>query len=370
MIKDDGKHYNIDQIRKIGADYNMLLSERGPGKSFQIKWKIMIREAFNHDRHAILLRRFKDDIQSAFITDYFRNFCGTIMEELTDGEYNDIIIKKTAVYFAKSDGLGNVVPGKLLCYLRALANEQRYKSGSYDDVDDIVFEEFISTTGYLAGEVMKLSSFVSTVARDRKIHVWMVGNKITRVCPYYTAWSLTRIAKQKPGTIDIYRHNTGNLDEDGQPIVITIAVENCAVLGRSLKMMLGINDNVHDAGGWETTEQPHLPKPRNFSGYDVCHEVVIQYNNLMFFAELLTDTESGCTYWYIQPKTSDIKQGTRIVSDHQINDIYASLGFRAINAREREAFRLLLAGYVYYSDNLTGTDFQAALDGLKRLGYN
>ena len=70
---------------------------------------------------------------------------------------------------------------KLLGYVRALIKAAQYKSGDYTDCTDIIYEEFIAEAGarYLPGEPNELQSFVSTVARLRKISVWLVGNTIS-----------------------------------------------------------------------------------------------------------------------------------------------------------------------------------------------
>ena len=81
--------------------------------------------------------------------------------------------------------------------------EQRYSSASFLDVDDIIFEEFMSRGIYIAHEPDKLQTFYSTVDRKRgTTRIWLIGNTVSRICPYLQDWELTDIMKhQKQGEI-------------------------------------------------------------------------------------------------------------------------------------------------------------------------
>jgi len=79
-------------------------------------------------------------------------------------------------------------------YAVALSTEQNYAGASYLDVEDIIFEEFMSRNVYLANESNKLMNFYATVDRKRlTTRLWLVGNSISRVCPYINDWNLHKI---------------------------------------------------------------------------------------------------------------------------------------------------------------------------------
>lgn len=79
-------------------------------------------------------------------------------------------------------------------YAVALSTEQNYAGSSYLDVEDIIFEEFMSRNVYLANESNKLMNFYATVDRKRlTTRLWLVGNSISRVCPYINDWNLHKI---------------------------------------------------------------------------------------------------------------------------------------------------------------------------------
>lgn len=111
----------------------------------------------------------------------------------------------------------------------SLSTEQHYSGASYLDVEDIIFEEFMERGCYIAREPDKLMTFYSTVDRKRgTTKLWLVGNTISRVCPYLNDWNLQEIVrKQKQGTIEkLYVNNGENK--------IKIAIEYCKSSGRKI----------------------------------------------------------------------------------------------------------------------------------------
>ena len=197
-------HYSIDNIDKEGANVNLIWGERSNGKSYQVKHKKAIlpyvedveRYISNYKkkdviekifqdkgRRFILMRRFKEEITSSWIESYFSD---VDIEKITKGEYNMITAYRKELYFTKYDvETHKSKRGDKIGYVVALSTEQNDAGGSYLDVTDIIFEEFMSRTTYLADEANKLLNFYSTVDRKRGIvKLWLVGNTITRVCRY------------------------------------------------------------------------------------------------------------------------------------------------------------------------------------------
>lgn len=103
---------------------------------------------------------------------------------------------------------------------------------SYLDVEDIIFEEFMSRSIYIAREPNKLMNFYATVDRKRlKTRLWLVGNTISRVCPYINQWGLHEIiSKQKQGTIEVVEFDA---ESEWLSEKIKIAIEYCKSTGVS-----------------------------------------------------------------------------------------------------------------------------------------
>ena len=73
---------------------------------------------------------------------------------------------------------------------------------------------------------------------------------------------------------------------------------------------------------------------------------------------LLSD-DNGAVFWYDEPKTTEIPDGERVITDDDfyiVNHPYASK-FLPLSATEKTALDLMRQGKVCYSDNLTGADF-------------
>ena len=66
---------------------------------------------------------------------------------------------------------------------------------------------------------------------------------------------------------------------------------------------------------------------------------------------------NGAHFWYISPKTSEIKANTRTFGDLRIQSDLHTKGITAIHPNEKTVIDYLNAGKIRYSDNLTGTLF-------------
>ena len=95
----------------------------------------------------------------------------------------------------------------------ALNEYERYKSWAFVDYSYILYEEFITDGVYLNDEPRLLQQFVSTVARLKRITVILIGNTLSRVCPYFNEWCLEGVLKQKQGTIEVYHFHQQVLDD-------------------------------------------------------------------------------------------------------------------------------------------------------------
>ena len=114
----------------------------------------------------------------------------------------------------------------------ALSTEQHYSGASFLDYNIIIFEEFMERGSYIFRETEKLQILYSTVDRKRgETKVYMVGNTITKVCPYLKDWNLLEtVRKQKQGDINIIDTGT-EYETENKNIRVTIAIEYCKSSG-------------------------------------------------------------------------------------------------------------------------------------------
>ena len=346
--------YNLDSIDKIGARFNIIYGERSNGKSYQVKHKKAVEKYLKTGKRFILMRRWKDEINTSAIEQYFQD---VDIEKLTNGKYNCISMYRKRLYLSIYDNdLNKTKRFEHIGYVVALSTEQNYAGASYLDVEDIIFEEFMSRGVYVANEPNKLMNFYATVDRKRlTTRVWLVGNTISRVCPYLKEWNLQQIiASQKQGTIKevIIKDTNGN--------DVKIAIEYCKSTGQT-SGTIGTNAKMINTGSWESKPQPHLPK--SYNTYKKLYKIGFQYQGFKFLAELLTDNIN--TFWYIFPFYKEWKSNILIFSDEiriqrnwQTNIYDISIN----NQKIQNILNTFKEDKIFYSSDLCGTDFKQAID--------
>lgn len=369
MSKQDKIHYNLDNIDKENALINLIWGERSNGKSYQVKHKkaiipfleSMIKDGMNRDRF-ILMRRLREEITTEKIERYFAD---VDIASLTNNEYNIITYYRKEIYLGNYNiESGKVKRGEKIGYVVALSTEQHYAGASYLDVKNIIFEEFMSRSVYLANEPDKLMNFWNTVDRKRGIvRMWLVGNTISRVCPYLTDWGLQNIvSKQQQGTIITKMLDTGTFTDDGEPIKIKLAIEYCKSSGKS-SFAIGKHKDMLNKGSWQTEPQPHLPK--SLKEYKLLFRIGFQYKEFRFLADFIKDIESRECVWFIYPHEKDFKDNLLIFSDVvKLNKRYQRniYDITLKNDKLQKVLNTFREGNIFYSSDLCGTDFKQAID--------
>lgn len=218
-------HYNIDNIDKENATFNLIYGEKSNGKSYQVKHKKAVEHYIETGNRFILLRRWREDISNLWIEQYFAD---VDVAKLTNNKYNCISQYRKVLYFSVYDvETGKTKRFDKIGYVMSLSTEQHLSSASFLDVDTIIFEEFMERGSYIPNEPDRLMILYSTIDRKRgTTKLYMVGNSISRVCPYIKDWELDGIfRKLKQGEIETkIIHNEEN--------DVKIAIEYCLSSGR------------------------------------------------------------------------------------------------------------------------------------------
>ena len=362
------KFYDIVNMLRTFATYMLLLGERSNGKSWQAKY-VSVWEAYNQCDYLTYkekslrepkaryqfayLRRWKEDLKQADIESYFAD-CP--ISDITGGEYNSVRVKNGGnIFLAKVDDELNVEYGPQIGKAFCLSGATHYKSLSFPLIGNVLFEEFITDDGYLPNEVSKLFSIISTIARRDKIRVFMIGNTISRLCPYFQEFGLSHVKDQKQGTIDVYKANTGEVDDDGNDVIIEIAVEFCESTGQKNVMFFGQKAKMITTGVWDTNIQPHLPEDMTFKDYKCYYQIFYEYGEFAFMINLLRDKETKEPFLFVYPaKTKSCK---RVVSDKFALDKFTTNYLTELTKYDKIIIDLISQKRVTFSDNLTGTEF-------------
>ena len=367
------KYYSNENILKADCEYMLQLGERSNGKSYSDKWyclKIAWDEKDPYTGEAIsdyqfgYIRRWDIEIKGKEVEDYFSDLVlndngDRAIYDITGGAYDFVSVYQHHMYFAKTDPeTGRVIRGKEIGRCFAITQDTHYKSLAFPKIGRAIFEEFITDSGYLEKEPKRLISIVSTIFRRRRGRVFLVGNTITRTCPYFGDWGLSGVLRQDQGTICIYKQETDQQDEDGNPIIIRIAVEFCENSGKNSKMFFGSSAKMITSGAWDSEAQPHLEY--YLDEYERLNDMIIELDGLTYRLQLLVDPASRRLV-YVYPmneiREKDRKE-KRIISDKYSLNVNQTRGWVDKKYKYDNIYMTLLsAGKYAFSDNLTGTEF-------------
>lgn len=340
-------YYSLANMLKQSWEYCILLGERSNGKSYQVK-HYCINDYLKNGNKFIYLRRYTVESKNMMIESYFDD---VNVSKLTKGKYDIITVYRGGIYFTSINENGETKRGDQIGMVMSLSISYHYKSMSLLKYKNLIYEEFISKTTYLQDEPNDLQHLVSTIARRERMKVFLIGNTISRLCPYFNEWQLTNIPRQKQGTIDIYQMQTSQKNEDGSPVVVRIAVELCENSGSNGKMFFGAVSKSITNGSWETNEQPHIPYK-----YEECEKLyaltIVKFNMLYVCELLRKDSE----YFVFVHPSNKIKT-KRVIKEEYDPDMYITDKLVLLTQGDKVIKTLFKMNKICYSDNLTGSEF-------------
>lgn len=367
------KYYSNKRILESGAEYMLQLGERSNGKSYSDKYYLLYNAFHETDLYTgeklqryqfAYIRRWDLEIKGKDVEQYFADMIANDhgdqpIREITGGKYDTIKVYQRRIYFASTDPeTGDITKGKEIGHCFAITQETHYKSLAFPLVGFAIFEEFITDSGYLEKEPSRLFNLLSTILRRRAGKVFLVGNTISRACPYFGDWGLSGVLRQDKGTISIYTQETDQLDDRGEPIVIRIAVEFCENSGNNTKMFFGQKSKMITSGDWESEVQPHLEY--YLEEYRRITDMIFEADGLAYRAQLLVDPKDRpLVYVYPMREITEKERKTkRIISDLYTLNVNQTRGWVDNRYKYDKIFMTLLSSGKYaFSDNLTGTEF-------------
>ena len=230
--KKTGRYYDISAIDSTGADYRIIYGERSSGKTYQALKKVL-EEYIKTGRPSVYARQqdsnFKYQDMKELFTGLTSNESGeNVLLDISNGVYDSIIYSAKRWYLAKSyyDDDGEIKYEKNddpFMYGIDLWSAISKKGPQYGPVKYYILDEFLNKDGYIADEFSKFLNSISTVKRNRNdLIIYMLGNTVTRFCPYFKEMGLKHIYDQEQGTIDVYEYTT-----KVPGVTMTVAVEYC-----------------------------------------------------------------------------------------------------------------------------------------------
>ena len=194
--------YNPEKILSYNALLNIIIGERGVGKTYSFK-TFAVKRFLNKGKQFAYIRRYDTDLEASVGSTNDNKFFEQIRKEFPNSEFKISKSKKVRKLF---------IDGKICGYALPLSSADSLKSSSYENVDIIIYDEFMlkegSTQHYLRNEPEIILDLIETIGRLRDVRVFCLGNAISSTSPlmYYFDVSLpynTDIKLFKDGTIAV-----------------------------------------------------------------------------------------------------------------------------------------------------------------------
>jgi len=179
-------YYNYSRLLGYNGTYNVLIGNRGKGKTFGAKKKA-IKDGILKGDQTILLRRYKEELATAKVT-----FFDDIRSEFPGYDFR--IQGKVGQWSHVIDRGFKEREWHTIIIFVALSQSQNYKGSSFPNVKTIIFDEFIiekGSTPYMPDEVKRFYGFYSTVDRWKdKTRVFFLANSVSIMNPYFIEWNI------------------------------------------------------------------------------------------------------------------------------------------------------------------------------------
>lgn len=169
-------YYNSNELLSRQSPFNFIMGERGNGKSFDAK-KRMINNFLKRGEQSVLIRRRKTDIDE--VKDFF-------FADIEEFYPNNIF---------KVEGNIGYIDGEVAIYFIALSTSMKKKSHPFPKVTLIVFDEYIEPTfkfpNYIKKDMFFLLELINTIVRKRdNWRLLIIGNSISYVNPFFSFYDI------------------------------------------------------------------------------------------------------------------------------------------------------------------------------------
>lgn len=353
--------YEVRKLLVYNACYYMIFGERSNGKTTSVLSYIL--EEFiksGYKKQGAIIRRWSEDFKGKNGS----QMCETLValdfvNKWSKGKYNTILYNSQRWYLAKVDNDGKKLAICEIPFLYAfsLSSEEHYKSTSYPNIKNILFDEFITRDYYLPDEFIIFQNLLSTIIREKDdVKIFMCGNTINKYCVYFSEMGLNNITKMKQGDIDVYSYGESELK---------VVVEYCESKSKNKKSnkYFAFNNpklKMIRNGAWEIAIYPHLPY--KYLPMEKIFSFYINFENHKFECEVVSKNTD--IFIYIHRKTTDIKEEDYPVYDLETSPKlnYSTNILKPKNEIEILIYKLIKSEKVFYQDNEVGEDIRNFLN--------
>ena len=270
--------YHLDRILQYDVPNRMIIGMRSNGKTYSVKERIINRLAEEDNFQFVYLRRDHKQVVRDEMDKLFSDINEYSMKKLGDTiSYNT----KNGFY------LTNDKAKKTIGYAIALEDAEDIRGHSFPLVKLILFDEFMSKTGYRNEEFDIYLNVLSTIRRKRNdVEVFMVANTISKYCPYFEKYKI-EVKNLKQGYITYVKHKNGfecaieycrtliEIDENGNRVKDKyLGIDDC----NEISMIVDgkwetMNLTTHEIDGIKWNYKDRVLIPAVFSGFGYTFEL-------------------------------------------------------------------------------------------------
>lgn len=243
-------YWNILPILGKKADFNLVIGQRGNGKTYGVL-KHFLELYKKTKKRFCYIRRWDEDIKAYRMEQLFAPFTNLIMELF--GEEFTIEYRNHKFYLVNGAG----VKVDTIGYVLSLSSSHHTKSISYTNVGSILYDEFIRMSGEqeLKDELSRFDNTLSTIIRgdNKNVVIWLLANTVSKYSPYFLRFGID-INKCEQGTITFKDIQL----ETGE--VLKVALEYCEFNQEASKTISKYSTNAMiKSGKWEIPETDEIP---------------------------------------------------------------------------------------------------------------
>lgn len=352
------KYFTIEDIKKKKARYNIIFSERSDGKTYSVL-KEGVTNYLKDGSQMAIIRRFREDFKGKrgrflFDTLIDNGKHENMIKKLSNGKYDGCMYYAGCWYLTKYDEeQKKPIPDiKPIAFSFALTEEQHEKSASFPGITLIMFDEFLTRGMYLPDEFTSFTSVLSTIIRARdNVVIYMLGNTVSKFCPYFTEMGLKHISKMNKGDIDVY-----NYGDSGLRVAVQYAESSQKFGGKKSDVYFAFdNDKLKmiTSGDWELDFYPH--NSVKYTKKNVYFSFFIIFDSYTYQGDIVA-TENNC-FLFIHRKTTIIKDDDRDIiftpEQNQKYNYYTNI-LKPCDNITKKIYEFFKTDNVYYQDNEIG----------------
>lgn len=243
-------YWNILKILGFNADFNLVIGQRGNGKTFGVLNHFL--ECYKKTKKRFCyIRRWDEDIKAFRMEQLFAPF-RNVIDELFGEEFT-IEYRNHKFYLVNGNGTKIDTIG----YVLSLSSSHHTKSIAYTNVGNILYDEFIRMSGEqeLKDELSRFDNTLSTIIRgdNTNVVIWMLANTVSKYSPYFLRFGID-INKVEQGTVTVKDIPL----ETGE--VLKVALEYCEFNEEASKKISKYSTNAMiKSGKWEIPETDEIP---------------------------------------------------------------------------------------------------------------